>query len=69
MQAHRGVEIYLYFFFNLGSTKGWVINATYLPLYPRERHGAHCIGDWVGSREGLDGYGKSRHIPHRDSIP
>jgi hypothetical protein len=27
----------------------------------------HCIRDWVGSRAGLDGCGKS--CPHRDSIP
>jgi hypothetical protein len=24
-------------------------------LYPRERHGTHCTGGWVGSRAGLDG--------------
>jgi hypothetical protein len=27
----------------------------------------HFTGGWVGSRAGLDGYGKPR--PHRDSIP
>jgi len=36
-------------------------------LYPRERPGTHCRGDWVGPRAGLDLCGKSR--PHRDSIP
>ena len=36
-------------------------------LPPGKRPGIHCIGDWVGPRAGLDGYGKSR--PHRDSIP
>jgi hypothetical protein len=36
-------------------------------LYPRERHGTHCTGGWVGFRSGLDRCGKSR--PHRDSIP
>ena len=35
-------------------------------LYPRERHGTHSTGGWVGPRAGLDG-GKSR--PHQDSIP
>ena len=39
---------------------GWVVNATLLPLYPRERPGTHCIGGWVGPRAGLDGCGKSR---------
>jgi len=29
-------------------------------LYPRERPGIHCIGGWVGLRDGLDRWGKSR---------
>jgi len=37
-----------------------VVNATPLPLYPRERPSTHCIGGWVGPRAGLDGCGKSR---------
>ena len=46
----------------------WVVNATPRPLYPPgKRFGAHCIGDWVGPRVGLDGCGKSRF--HRDSTP
>jgi len=24
-------------------------------LYPRERHGTHCTGGWVGPRAGQDG--------------
>ena len=43
-----------------------MVNAKPRPLYPRERHGTHCIGDWVGLRAGLDRCGKSR--PHRDFI-
>jgi len=43
---------------------GWVVNATYRPLYPRERTGTHCKGGWVGPRDLLDGCGKPR--PHRD---
>jgi hypothetical protein len=31
---------------------------------PPGRAGSHCIGEWVGTRAGLDGCGKSR--PHRD---
>jgi hypothetical protein len=27
---------------------GWLINATPRLLYPRERPGTDCIGDWVG---------------------
>jgi hypothetical protein len=46
---------------------GWVVNATPRLLYPRERPGTHCIGDWVGPRAGLDGCGKSLH--HWGSIP
>jgi len=33
---------------------GWVVNDTPRPFYPRERHGTHCIGGWVGPRAGLD---------------
>ena len=46
---------------------GWAVNATPRPLYPRERPDTHCIGGWVGPRDGLDGYGKSR--PHRGFDP
>ena len=46
---------------------GWVVNATFRPLYHREIPGTLCIGGWVGHRAGLDGCGKAG--PHRDSIP
>jgi hypothetical protein len=39
---------------------GWVVNATSRPIYPWERPGTHCLGDWVGPRIGLDSCGKSR---------
>jgi len=39
---------------------GVVVNVTPRPLYPRERPGTHCTGDWVGPRAGLDSCGKSR---------
>jgi len=32
-----------------------------LPL--GKRHGTHITGDWVGTRAGLDGWGKSRPLP------
>jgi hypothetical protein len=35
-------------------------------LYPRERHGTHCIGGWMDPRAGLDGCGKSRLPPGLD---
>jgi hypothetical protein len=28
---------------------------TLAALYPRERHGTHCTGGWMGPRAGLDG--------------
>ena len=46
---------------------GWVVNSTPRPLYPRERPGTHCIGDWVGPRAGLDRCGKP--LPDRHWIP
>ena len=33
-------------------------------FYTRERSGTHCTGGWVGLRDYLEMYGKSR--PHRD---
>jgi len=65
--TQRGINVYLYSFFNLGARWVWVVKATPRPLYPRERPGTHCIGGWVGPRAGLDGCRKSR--PYRDSIP
>ena len=35
-------------------------------LYPRERHGTHYTGGWVGPRACLDRYGKSRPPPRFD---
>jgi hypothetical protein len=35
-EAQRGVEVYLYSFFNLGARLRWVVNATPRLLYPRE---------------------------------
>ena len=53
-KAQRGGEVYLYSFLNLGARWG-VVSARPRPLYPRGRHGTHCIGDWVGPRVGLEG--------------
>jgi hypothetical protein len=39
---------------------GRVISAKPRALYPREWPSIHCIGGWVSSRAGLDGWGKSR---------
>ena len=49
--------------------RGWVVSTTFRPLYPWERPGTHCTGGWVGPRAGLDGCGKSRPPPNRDSFP
>ena len=37
LKAQRGVELYLYYCFNLGARWGWEVNATPRPLYARER--------------------------------
>jgi hypothetical protein len=60
----RGVALLI---LNLGARRGWVVSTTPRPIYPRERPGTHCTGDWVGPRAGLDVCEKSR--PHRDSVP
>jgi len=48
----RGIAL---FFHDRGTRKG-VSGQQQAPaaLYPRERHGTHCIGGWVGLRAGLD---------------
>ena len=33
---------------------------------PGKRHGAHCVGVWVGARAGLDGDGKNSPAPGLD---
>ena len=58
--VQRGVEVWLYSFFNLGCRCGWVVDTMPRPLYPREKPGAHCVGGWVGHRTGLDGCEKFR---------
>jgi hypothetical protein len=45
---------------------GWMLNATPLPLYLRERAGTHCIGGWEGRKEILERCGKSRPQPGFD---
>ena len=62
-----GVQLYLYSFLTM-QLEGMRCQCHALAaLYPRERPGTHCTGDWVGPRAGLDRWRKSR--PHRDSIP
>jgi hypothetical protein len=50
MKSYRGLDVQLYSFLNLAAWRGWVVNATPWPLYPRELPGTHCIGGWVGPR-------------------
>jgi hypothetical protein len=63
-RVSRGIAL---LFLDLGARRGWLVNTTPRPLYPRDRPGTHCTGVWVGLRAGLDVCEKSR--PHRDSIP
>jgi hypothetical protein len=60
-RVDRGIAL---LFRDLGARRGWVVSIAPRPLYPRERPGTHCTGDWVGTRAGLDVCEKSRH--HRD---
>jgi hypothetical protein len=62
VKAERGVEVYLYSFFNLGARWGGCQRHCLL-LYPEEWLGTLCIGGWVGPKPSLDGYGKSRPPP------
>jgi len=56
-KAQRGVQVYLYSFFNLGARWGFGGQGHPQPLYPGEGLDTHCIGGWVGPRAGLDGRG------------
>ena len=58
-----GVEVYLYSF--LTTTLEGVRDQRHAPtaLYPRERHGTHCTGGWVGPRAGMDKCGKFHPPP------
>ena len=53
MKAYRGSTGIVLLFLYLLRLVGWVVNVTPRPLYPRERLEAHCRGEWVGPRAGL----------------
>jgi hypothetical protein len=65
--AHRGGSGIALPFLDHG-TRGGVRGQSHAPgaLYPREKPGTHCTGDWVGPRAGLDNCGKSRRPPRFD---
>ena len=55
-RPRRGVEVQLYYFFNLGTRWGWVVSATPRTIYPPGKiFGTHCIGCWVGPMASLNG--------------
>jgi hypothetical protein len=66
VHPRTGLEVYLYSFFNLGTRWRRVVNTTPRLLYPLERPGTPCIGDWVGPRVDLKGCGKFRPPPETD---
>ena len=70
MKAQKGIDIYLYSFFNLGARCGvWVINATPRQLYPQDKRDVKPHTEvWVGSRAGLDGGGKLRPPPGFEKV-
>jgi hypothetical protein len=53
--------------YNLGARCGWVVPCHVPAALSLDRPGTNFRGGWVGPRDCLDWYGKSR--PHRDSIP
>ena len=68
INVQRGVEVYLYSFFNIGFRWG-VGGERNVPSALRTgmRPGTHCAGGWVGLRADLDGYRKSRPPPGPDT--
>ena len=59
MKKQSWVKFQFHSFFNLGARWGWVVNATPLPLYPRERNPVPIIQDagwssgpiWIGAEK------------------
>jgi len=62
VRAQRGVEVWLFSFFNLGARRGEG-RLTPLPnrFTPRKRPGTHGVGGWVGS--GASGTGAKNLAP------
>jgi len=56
METLMGRGVYVLLAIDFGTRWGWVVSVTSRPCFtPRERTpGTHCIGGWVGSRDGLD---------------
>ena len=52
-----GLEVWLYFFFKLGSSWRWVVNATPRPLYSREINSVPTVEDdgWISEAVGPTG--------------
>jgi hypothetical protein len=50
-RVNRGIALP---FRDLGARRGFVVNITPWPLYPRERPGTHFTGGWMGLWAGLD---------------
>jgi NhaP-type Na+/H+ or K+/H+ antiporter len=48
--AQRGSRGIALLIVDLVARRGWVVNTTPRPLYPREIPGTHCTGGWVGPR-------------------
>ena len=52
-EGGRGIAL---FFHDRGTRRGWVVSSTLQPHFtPREIHGTHFTGGWVGLRAGLNG--------------
>jgi hypothetical protein len=68
--SHEGpegrAEVKLYSFFNFGARWGEWSTPRPGRFDPGERYGIRRMGGWVGSRAGLDGWGKSRPPPGFD---
>ena len=54
-RPRRGVNAWVYSFFNLSARWEWMVNATHRPFYPPERPFTYCTGGCVCPMAGLDG--------------
>ena len=62
MKACRGIRGIAPLIHNLSNKRKWAINFKPRPLYPREYHGDHRTGGWMGPRGGRNFFRKRKNF-------
>jgi hypothetical protein len=61
MQAQKGSRGIILFTHNFVSRYRWVVNNNPYSFSPGKSPGTHYSGGWVGSNDGLEGYGEEKN--------